>query len=78
MRLNRIFYMWIRKPVRYNRGMLRKEKRAIGTVWVFRWSEEANGQRRQHKDVMGTENQILTKANRRSPKQQNLGSVGLL
>ena len=23
--------------------MLRKEKRAIGTVWVFRWSEEANG-----------------------------------
>ena len=39
------------KPVRYNRGMLRKEERAIGTVWVFRWSEEANGQRRQHKEV---------------------------
>jgi len=23
-------------------------------VWVFRWSEEVNGRRRQHKDVIGT------------------------
>lgn len=48
------------KPVRYNRGMLRKEKRAIGTVWVFRWSEEVNGRRRQHKDVIGTTKQFPT------------------
>lgn len=50
------------KPVRYNRGMLRKEKRAIGTVWVFRWSEEVNGQRRQHKDVIGTTKKFPTEA----------------
>ena len=50
------------KPVRYNRGMLRKEKRAIGTVWVFRWSEEVKGQRRQHKDVIGTTKQFPTEA----------------
>lgn len=50
------------KPVRYNRGMLRKEKRAIGTVWVFRWSEEVKGQRRQHKDVIGTTKEFPTEA----------------
>lgn len=50
------------KPVRYNRGMLRKEKRVIGTVWVFRWSEEVNGQRRQHKDIVGTTKQFPTEA----------------
>jgi integrase len=50
------------RPVRYNRGMLRKEKRAIGTVWVFRWSEEVNGQRRQHKDVIGTTKEFPTEA----------------
>ena len=50
------------KPVRYNRGMLRKEKRAIGTVWVFRWSEEVNGQRHQHKDVIGTTKEFPTEA----------------
>ena len=42
--------------------MVRKEKRAIGTVWVFRWSEEVNGQRRQHKDVIGTTKQFPTEA----------------
>jgi len=40
-----------RKPIRYNTGMLCKEKSAIGMVWVFRWSEEVKGQRRQHKEV---------------------------
>src|SRR5580765_1574823 len=40
--------------------MLRKEKRAIGLVWVFRWSEEVNGRRRQHKDVIGTTKQFPT------------------
>jgi hypothetical protein len=50
------------KPVRYNRGLLRKEKRPIGTVWVFRWSEEVNGQRRQHKDVIGTAKEFPTEA----------------
>lgn len=50
------------KPVRYNRGMLRKEKRAIGMVWVFRWSEEVNGQRRQHKAVIGTTKRFPTEA----------------
>lgn len=50
------------KPVRYNRGMVRKEKRAVGTVWVFRWSEEVNGQRRQHKDVIGTTKEFPTEA----------------
>jgi len=50
------------KPVRYNRGMLRKEKRAIGTVWVFRWSEELNGRRHQHKDVIGTTKEFPTEA----------------
>ena len=49
-----------RKPVRYNRGMLRKEKRAIGMVWVFRWSEEVNGRRHQHKDVIGTTKEFPT------------------
>ena len=42
--------------------MLRREKRVIGTVWVFRWSEEVNGQRRQHKDVIGTTKQFPTEA----------------
>ena len=50
------------KPVRYNRGMLCKEKRTLGTVWVFRWSEELNGRRRQHKDVIGTTKQFPTEA----------------
>jgi integrase len=50
------------KPVRYNRGMLRKEKRASGMVWVFRWSEEVNGLRRQHKDLIGTTKQFPTEA----------------
>ncbi len=50
------------KPVRYNRGMLRKEKRAMGTVWVFRWSEEVNGRRHQHKDVIGTTKEFPTEA----------------
>jgi integrase len=50
------------KPVRYNRGMLRKEKRAIGMVWVFRWSEEVNGRRHQHKDVIGTTREFPTEA----------------
>jgi hypothetical protein len=40
--------------------MLRKEKRAIGVVWVFRWSEEVNGRRRQHKDVIGTTKRFPT------------------
>jgi hypothetical protein len=31
-------------------------------VWVFRWSEELNGQRRQHKDVVGTTKQFPTEA----------------
>src|SRR3982074_2934213 len=42
--------------------MLSKEKRIMGTVWVFRWSEEVNGQRRQHKDVIGTTKQFPTEA----------------
>jgi hypothetical protein len=50
------------KPTRYNKGMLHKEKRAVGTVWVFRWSEEINGQRRQHKEVIGTAKQFPTEA----------------
>jgi integrase len=50
------------KPVRYNRGMLRKEKRAIGMVWVFRWSEEVDGRRRQHKELIGTTTKFPTEA----------------
>jgi hypothetical protein len=50
------------KRVRYNRGMLCKEKRALGTVWVFRCSEELNGRRRQHKDVIGTTKQFPAEA----------------
>jgi hypothetical protein len=42
--------------------MLRKEKRVNGMVWVFRWSEEVNGRRRQHKDVIGTTKQFPTEA----------------
>jgi integrase len=42
--------------------MVRKEKRAIGMVWVFRWSEEVNGRRRQHKHVIGTTKQFPTEA----------------
>jgi hypothetical protein len=57
------------KSVRYNRGMLCKEKRALGTVWVFRWSEELNGRRRQHKDVIGTTKQFP----HRSGRQQGSG-----
>ncbi len=51
-----------RKPIRYNRGMLRKEKRAIGTVWVFRWSEEVDRRRHQHKEVIGTTKEFPTEA----------------
>ncbi|MGA7293801.1 MAG: site-specific integrase [Terriglobales bacterium] len=51
-----------RKPIRYNTGMLCKEKRSIGMVWVFRWSEEVNGQRRQHKEVIGATKQFPTEA----------------
>ncbi len=51
-----------RKAIRYNTGMLCKEKRAIGMVWVFRWSEELNGQRRQHKEVIGTTKKFPTEA----------------
>jgi hypothetical protein len=42
--------------------MLCKEKRAIGMVWVFRWSEEINGQRRQHKEVVGATKKFPTEA----------------
>jgi integrase len=42
--------------------MLCKEKRAIGMVWVFRWSEEVNGQRRQHKEVIGATKKFPTEA----------------
>ena len=40
--------------------MVCKERRAVGVVWVFRWSEEVNGRRRQHKDVIGTTKQFPT------------------
>jgi len=43
-----------RTRTRYNSGTVRKEKRANGIVWVFRWSEEINGKRREHKEVIGT------------------------
>jgi hypothetical protein len=42
--------------------MLRKERRTIGMVWVFRWSEEINGRRRQHKEVIGTTKKFPTEA----------------
>ena len=51
-----------RKAVRYNAGVLCKEKRAAGTMWVFRWSEEVNGQRHQHKEVIGTIKEFPTAA----------------
>ena len=51
-----------RKPIRYNRGMLRKEKRAHGMVWTFRWSETVNGRRHQPKEVIGTTKQFPTDA----------------
>lgn len=50
------------KPVRYNRGMLRKEKRAIGMVWTFRWSEMLNGRRHQPKIVIGTTREFPSEA----------------
>ena len=50
------------KPIRHNTGMLCKERRTAGTMWVFRWSEEVNGQRRQHKDVIGSTKQFKTEA----------------
>jgi hypothetical protein len=31
-------------------------------VWVFRWSEEINGQRRQHKEVIGATKKFPTEA----------------
>jgi integrase len=43
-----------RTRVRYNSGTLRKEQRADGMVWVFRWSERIAGQRRFHKEVVGS------------------------
>jgi integrase len=58
------------KPIRYNKGMLRQEKRAEGMTWVFRWSEEVDGERHQHKDVIGlvkafkTEKAITMEADR--------------
>jgi integrase len=51
-----------RKPIRYNRGMLRKEKRACGIVWTFRWSEVVNGRRHQPKIVIGTTREFPTEA----------------
>jgi integrase len=42
--------------------MLRKEKRAIGMVWVFRWSQVVNGRRHQPKIVIGTTTQFPTEA----------------
>jgi hypothetical protein len=44
-------------------------RRAIGMVWVFRWSEEVNGQRRQHKEVIGATKEFPTEAtaNREAP-----------
>src|SRR6266700_180007 len=42
--------------------MLCKEKRSYGMVWIFRWSEEVNGRRRQHKEVIGTTKQFPTEA----------------
>ena len=57
-------------PVRYNRGMVRKEKRALGMVCVFRWSEEINGQRRQRKEVIGATKKFPTEgtANREADR----------
>ena len=59
-----------RKATRYNTGVLCKEKRAAGMIWVFRWSEEVNGQRRQHKEVIGTikEFRTLAAANREADR----------
>lgn len=48
--------------LRHNWGTVRKEKRAVGMVWVFRWSEEVKGKRRQHKDVLGTLKEFPTRA----------------
>jgi len=42
--------------------MLRKEKRAHGMIWTFRWSEVVNGRRRQPKIVIGTIRQFPTEA----------------
>src|SRR5579864_305660 len=42
--------------------MLRKEKRAHGMVWIFRWSERLNGRRHQPKLVIGTTQQFPTEA----------------
>ena len=39
-----------------------KEKRAAGVVWVFRWSERINGQRRHHKEVIGTLKEFKTES----------------
>jgi len=67
------------KPVRYNRGMVRKEKRAVGTVWVFRWSEEVNGQlgigRTQSSLRPRRESRPSRCFNGGSPKQQGLNSA---
>lgn len=48
--------------IRYNSGTVRKEKRAGGVVWVFRWSERISGQRRHHKEVIGTLKQYPTES----------------
>ena len=45
---------------RHNRGTVRKEMRSQGAVWVFRWSERANGQRIFHKDVLGSVKELRT------------------
>jgi hypothetical protein len=42
--------------------MVRKEKRANGTVWVFRWDERINGQRRQHEEIIGTLKEFPTES----------------
>jgi len=45
-------------------------KESSWETWVFRWSEEVNGQRRQHKEVIGTikEFRTLAAANREADR----------
>lgn len=45
---------------RHNRGMVRKEMRSQGAVWVFRWSERINGRRHHHKEVLGSVKDLPT------------------
>lgn len=51
-----------RTRTRYNSGMVCKEKRADGVVWVFRWSERIDGQRHHHKEVIGTLKECRTES----------------